>query len=302
MDYIQRANRHQTLLFPATLDEYVSPGNPVRFIDAYIESLDLVKPGFTHARLASTGRPPYRPQELLKLFVYGYLHKIRSSRAMERETHRNIELLWLSGKLQPDFKTIADFRKNNTESIKGVCTEFIILCKRLDMFGGELVAIDGSKFEAVNHSSRSYTEAGLKRAVDATNQKLQEWLDQLDQLDRQDATTGDSEETIAEKITQLEARKAELEQLRKQVKESEQPGVSLTDPDSRKMRTGHGGRDVCHNVQIAVDHKHKLIVAHQVSSEQTDLHQLEPMARQAREVLEADRLEVVADGAGDHGK
>lgn len=295
MDYIQGADRHQTLLFPSTLDEYVTPGNPVRFIDAYIESLDLVKLGFTHARLASTGRPPYRPQELLKLYVYGYLHKIRSSRDLERETHRNIELLWLLGKLQPDFKTIADFRRNNTESIKGVCTEFTMLCKRLDMFGGELVAIDGSKFEAVNHSSRSYTEKGLRRALDATDQKLQAWLDQLDQLDREDATTTDSEETIAEKITQLEARKAELEELRKQVKESEQPGVSLTDPDSRKMRTGHGGRDVCHNVQIAVDSKHKLIVAHQVSSEQTDLHQLEPMARQAKEMLEADTLEVIAD-------
>lgn len=179
------------MLFPATLDEYICPEHPVRFIDVYIESLDLVKLGFTHARLASTGRPPYRPQELLKLYVYGYLHKIRSSRALERETHRNIELLWLLGKLQPDFKTIADFRKNNTKAIKGVCAEFIVLCKRLDLFGGELVAIDGSKFEAVNHSSRSYTEKGLRRALDATDQKLQEWLDQLDQLDQEDATTAD---------------------------------------------------------------------------------------------------------------
>src|SRR5690554_4863419 len=152
MDYIQGADRYQIHLFPASLEEYVTPDNPVRFIDAYVESLDVEELGFTHAQLASTGRPPYRPQDLLKLYIYGYLHKIRSSRALGRETHRNIELLWLMGKLQPNFKTIADFRKNNTEPIKAVCTQFIVLCKKMELFGGELVAIDGSKFEAVNHS------------------------------------------------------------------------------------------------------------------------------------------------------
>lgn len=295
MDYIQGADRHQTLLFPETLDEYVGSDNPVRFIDLYVEGLDLVTLGFTHARLASTGRPPYRPQDLLKLYIYGYLHKIRSSRALERETHRNIELLWLLGKLQPDFKTVADFRKNNTEALKAVCSEFILLCKRLDLFGGELVAIDGSKFEAVNHSARSYTRKGVEQALMATDEQLQEWLEQLDQADRQEYSGGPSAQAIAEKITQLEAHRAELTQLRERMEDCEQTGGALTDPDSRKMRTGHGGHDVCYNVQIAVDSKHKLIVAHQVSSEHTDLHQLLPMALQAKHVLQADALEVTAD-------
>jgi|AntRauTorckE6833_2_1112554.scaffolds.fasta_scaffold00149_21 transposase len=294
MDYIQGADRHQTLLFPASLEEYVSPDNPVRFVDAYVESLDVLKLGFTHARLASTGRPPYRPQDLLKLYVYGYLHRIRSSRALEQETHRNIELLWLLGKLQPDFKTIADFRTNNTEALKGVCTEFILLCNRMDLFGGELVAIDGSKFEAVNHSGRSYTRKGLKQALAATEQQLQEWLERLDQADHEDPS-GSSRQDLSEKIAQLDTYRGKLEELGQRMEDSESPGGSLTDPDSRKMRTGHGGRDVCYNVQIAVESTHKLIVAHGVSSEATDLHQLLPMARQAKTVLEADTLEVLAD-------
>ena len=294
MDYIQGANRHQTVLFPPTLDEYVSADNPVRCIDLYVDRLDLAKLGFTHARLGSTGRPPYRPQDLLKLYIYGYLHKIRSSRALERETHRNIELMWLVGKLQPDFKTIADFRKNNTDPLKGVCGEFSMVCKRLGLFGGELVAIDGSKFEAVNHSGRSYTRKGLEQSLAATEKELQGWLEQLDQADRQD-DSGPSAGDIVENITQLEAARAELNHLRERMVESGQPGASLTDPDSRTMQTAHGGRDVCYNVQIAVDSKHKLIVAHQVSSEHTDLQQLAPMARQAKSVLEVQTLEVVAD-------
>jgi transposase len=294
MDYIQGADRHQTHLLPASLEEYVTPDNPVRFIDAYVESLDVEELGFTHARLASTGRPPYRPQDLLKLYIYGYLHTIRSSRALERESHRNIELLWLLGKLHPDFKTIADFRSNNTESIKAVCAEFIVLCKQMKLFGGELVAIDGSKFEAVNHSSASYTRKGLEQALVATGQQLHQWMQQLDASDRKEPGR-EPEESLEQKITQMEAYRANLRQLAKHVEDSDQPGVSLTDPDSRKMRTGHGGRDVCYNVQIAVDSKHKLIVAHDVSSEQTDLHQLAPMAKQAKAMLAVESLEVTAD-------
>jgi len=294
MSYIQGADRSQAILFPETLDTYVNSENPVRFIDAYVESLDMVQLGFTHARPAPTGRPPYRPQDLLKLYVYGYLHKIRSSRALERETHRNMELLWLLGKLQPDFKTIADFRKNNTESLTAVCSEFIVLCKRLRMFGGELVGIDGSKFEAVNHSSRSYTRGKLQRQLAEAEQQMQEWLSFLEQSDSQEQP-GVSEPSLQQKIAQLEKHKAQLEGLRTHLEDSGESGVSLTDSDSRIMRTGHNGRDVCYNVQIAVDSKHKLIVAHQVSTQQNDLHQLLPMARQAKAVLEAESLEVVAD-------
>lgn len=294
MDYIQGADRHQTHLFPASLEEYVTPDNPVRFIDLYVESLDMNQLGFTHARLASTGRPPYRPQDLLKLYIYGYLHRIRSSRGLERETHRNIELLWLLGKLQPDFKTIADFRKNNSEPLKNVCAEFVLLCKNMDLFGGELVAIDGSKFEAVNHSGRSYTRKGLQQAIITIGEQLQGWLEQLDQADGQEGRE-ESSESIQQKIAQLQARRAELEALREQIEQAGQTGGSLTDPDSRKMRTGHGGHDVCYNVQIATDSKHKLIVAHGVSNDQNDVHQLLPMARQAKAILAVETLEVTAD-------
>lgn len=294
MNYITGADRHQSTLLPPTLDEYVHPENPVRFIDAYIESLDMITLGFTRAKLCSTGRPPYRPQDLLKLYVYGYLHKIRSSRMLERETHRNIELMWLLARLQPDFKTIADFRKNNTKALKGVCAEFVLLCKGMNLFGGELVAIDGSKFEAVNHSGRSYTRKGLRQALAATEQHLQQWLGQLDQADGQE-NTEESPESIHQKIAQLEARRAELEALHEQVEEQGQTGGSLTDPDSRKMRTGHGGHDVCYNVQIAVDSKYKLIIAHAVTNDQNDAHQLLPMARQAKTALGVQAVEVTAD-------
>lgn len=294
MDYIQGSDRHQTHLFPASLEEYVSSNNPVRFIDAYVELLDMEKLGFTHARLASTGRPPYRPQDLLKLYIYGYLHRIRSSRALERETHRNIELLWLLGKLQPDFKTIADFRKNNSEPLKNVCVEFVLLCKNMELFGGELVAIDGSKFEAVNHSSASFTRKGLRQALAATARQLQEWLEQLDQGDHDDSS-GPSGQDLSQKIAGLQTWRSKLEALDRLLEESGETGGSISDPDSRKMRTGHGGRDVCYNVQIAVDSAHKLIIAHRVSSEATDLHQLLPMAREAKAVLAVEALEVVAD-------
>lgn len=294
MNYITGEDRHQSTLLPPTLDEYVHPDNPVRFIDVYIEGLDMCKLDFTHARLSRTGRPPYRPQDMLKLYVYGYLHKVRSSRALERETHRNIELMWLLGRLQPDFKTIADFRKNNTEALKGVCGEFIVLCKRMNLFGEALVAIDGSKFEAVNHSSASFTRKGLDQALAATGQQLQEWLEQLDQAD-QDNLIGPSGQDLSQKIAELETYRGKLEALDQQIEDSGQTGGSLTDPDSRKMCTGHGGRDVCYNVQIATDSKHKLIVAFDVNSEHTDLHQLLPMAQQAKHMLGVDAVEVTAD-------
>lgn len=202
--------------------------------------------------------------------------------------------MWLLGKLQPDFKTIADFRKNNTEPIKAVCTEFIVLCKQMQLFGGELVAIDESKFEAVNHSSRSYTRKGLQQALAATGKQLQEWLERLDTTDRKEQG-GELKESLGQKIAQLETYRNKLEQLGERMEDCEQTGGSLTDPDSRKMRTGHGGSDVCYNVQIAVDSKHKLIVAHDVNSEHTDLHQLLPMARQAKQMLGVDSVEVTAD-------
>lgn len=293
MNYIQGLDRKQTLLFPQTLDEYVTQENPVRFIDAYVEQLDMLALAFTHAQLAATGRSPYRPQDMLKLYLYGYLNKIRGTRPLEEETYRNVELMWLLGKLHPDFKTIADFRKNNTDAIKSVCKEFTLLCKQLKLFDGELVGIDGSKFEAVNHSGRSFTGKGLASEIAAAEQQVQAWLEELDQADQStpEAPAG----ALAEKIAALQAEKEHLGRLREELDASGETGISLTDPDSRKMRTGHGGHDVCYNVQIAVDSKHKLILAHQVSNEQNDLHQLLPMAEQAKAVLGVESLEVTAD-------
>lgn len=290
MDFIRPANREQATLFPEVLDDYIDPDHPVRFIDAYVDALDLKQLGFTHTQLATTGRPPYRAQELLKLYVYGYLHGLRSSRGLQREARRNVELMWLLGKLQPDFKTIANFRKDNTKALQAACAEFIALCKRMEVFGGQLIAIDGSKFDAVNHSSRSYSREGLEQALTAINEQLAEWLQELDQADREEPAS-DDKESMRQKIAALQAQKQQLETLG----EGEQPGGSLTDPDARLMRTGHGGRDVCYNVQIAVDSKHKLIVAHQVSNEHTDLHQLLPMTLRAKAALGVDTIEVVAD-------
>jgi transposase len=294
MDYLRPANRKQSTLFPEVLDDYIDANHPVRFIDAYIESLDLFELGFTHTQLATTGRPPYRAQELLKLYVYGYLHGLRSSRALEHETQRNVELMWLLGKLQPDFKTIANFRKDNTKPLQAVCTDFLVLCKRMGVFGGQLIAIDGSKFEAVNHSSRSYSQKGIELAIAELNEQLRRWLEHMNRADREEIAE-QSGQSMSEKISALQAQKAELQALRDRMRDDELPGGSLTDPDSRTMRTGHKGRDVCYNVQIAVDSKHKLIVAHQVTSEHTDLHQLLPMTRQAKEMLGAESVEVVAD-------
>ena len=176
MEHNRGKDRRQSVLFPEIVDEYVSAENPVRFIEAYVESLDLLGLGFEHARVAETGRPPYHPGDMLKLYVYGYLNRTRSSRELEKATHRNVEVMWLLGKLQPDFKTIADFRKDNTEALKRVCREFTLLCKKLNLFGGELVAIDGSKFSAVNHNSRTYTKKKLQQLMKEIDEKIEAYF------------------------------------------------------------------------------------------------------------------------------
>jgi len=296
MSYKQGIDRTQSTLFPVLVDDYVSADNPVRFIDAYVESLDMVKLGFTHAIAASTGCPPYAPSDVLKLYVYGYLNRTRSSRLLEQLTHRNIEVMWLLRKLQPDFKTIADFRKDNTEALKKVCREFTLLCKKLNLFGGELVAIDGSKFSAVNHDSRTFTTKKLQRLIKEIDEKIETYFNRLDGADTvEDAATIGETRSLHEHIAHLQTHKAELETLQKNLSESGEVQISLTDPDSRLMTTGKHGNDVCYNGQIAVDAKHKLIVAHDLTNEANDLHQLAPIAQAAKEVLEVEHLDVTAD-------
>ena len=282
MGYIAGLAREQLLLFPESLDDYIAADNPVRFIDAWVDSLDLAALGLAQTRPAETGRPGYDPRVLLKLYLYGYLNRTRSSRKLEQECQRNVEVMWLMGKLKPDFKTIADFRKDNAQGIKKVCREFTLWCKRLELFGGELVAIDGSKFGAVNSSKRNFTEKKLRRMLKEIDGKIDQYLKALD---RQDQQGGErrvlSPEQLKNKIEQYQQRRAQYEQIKSNLEQSEESQISLTDPESRAMRVGHGV-EVSYNVQIVVDHKHKLVVEHEVTNEVTDQGQLSTMAKRLK--------------------
>jgi transposase len=295
LGYISGMNREQVLLFPESVDEYIEENNPVRFIDAYVDSLDLTTLGFTHAIPKETGPPGYTPADILKLYIYGYLHKIRSSRKLEQETHRNVELMWLLRKLTPDFKTIADFRKDNAGALKEVCREFTLLCKKLDLFGRELIAIDGSKFKAVNSKDRNFTESKLKQLLKHINEKIDTYLKELDQQDTLESSVRTpTADELKGKIAQLQSRRQHYEDLLQQLDGSGASQISLTDPDSRSMKTKHG-TDVCYNVQVAVDHQHKLIVEHEVTNDVTDQDQLAAMATRAKDTLDTDRVDALAD-------
>jgi transposase len=295
MSFIEGCDRRQPVLFPEVLDDYVGEENPVRFIDAFVGSLDLEALGFLRAVPAETGRPGYDPRDLMALYVYGYLYGIRSSRKLERETHRNVELMWLVGRLRPDFKTIADFRRDNKGALRQACRQFTLLCKRLDLFGAELVAIDGSKFRAVNSRDRSFPRAKLTELIASIDRRIESYLDQLDQQDETERPSDSGEGAkIVERIARLKEKSDECRAMLEQMDRSGQNEVSLTDPDSRRMPTG-GVTDVCYNVQIAVDDKHDMIVADDVINTPSDRQSLAPMACQAQEVLGGGQLSVVAD-------
>jgi transposase len=242
LSFIQGTPRSDVLLFPEAIDDYVSEDNPVRFIEAFVEGLDLHQLGFTRSTPAHTGRPAYAPADLLKLYIYGYLNRTRSSRLLERESHRNLELIWLLRKLTPDFKTIADFRKDNVEAIKRVCREFTLLCKRLELFGGELLAIDGSKFKAQNSKRRNFTSEKLEKTIKEIDAKIESYLNQLDEADEEEAEVKapTTAQQLKEKIEQLRQRKENYEQIQQQLNESGQSQISLTDPDSRAMKVSQG--------------------------------------------------------------
>jgi transposase/macrodomain Ter protein organizer (MatP/YcbG family) len=297
MGFVQGVHRDQLVMFPESLDEYVGDDNPVRFIDAFVDSVDLRALGFKRAVPAETGRPPYDPGVLLKLYVYGYLNRVRSSRKLEREAQRNVELMWLLGKLTPDFKTIADFRRDNGQPIRAVYREFTQVCRGLGLYGGELVAIDGSKFKAVNGRDRNFTKGKVDRLNKRADKKIERYLQELDEADEeeQDSEKPTAEE-LREKIEWLKGRKKVYAEVQRQMEESGESQVSLTDPDARSMKLGYSrGTDVAYNVQISVDAKHKLIVDHEVTNECNDQRQLSTMAVRAKEVLEVKSLEVVAD-------
>lgn len=294
--YITGPDRSQSIMFPELVDEYVSEDNSVRFIDAYVDNLNLFDLGFTHSIPKLTGRPSYAPSDLLKLYIYGYLKKTRSSRQLAQLTQLNVEVFWLLKKLQPDFRTISDFRKENTEGLKRVCKEFTLLCKKLNLFGGELIAIDGSKFSAVNHNSKTVSKKEISELIQQIDKNIEE---HFLNIEKQDAIEQSIEQTSAEElqeaISKLKKHRENLSKLETSLEESGETQVSRTDPDCRKMRTGNQGIDMSYNVQIAVDSKHKLIVAHDVTSDTNDLNQLVPMAKQAKETLELDELDVTAD-------
>jgi|SaaInlV_200m_DNA_2_1039689.scaffolds.fasta_scaffold04717_4 transposase len=290
--FIEGVARIQATLFPELLDDYISEENPVRVIDAFIDNLDLAKLEFKTIS-AKTGRPGYHPSTMLKLFIYGYLNRIQSSRRLERESGRNVELMWLLGRLSPDFKTIADFRKDNGKGIKNTCRTFIGICRQLNMFTDAIVAIDGSKFKAVNSKDNNYTPKKLQFHIERVEKHIDEYLKQMDATDCEENKTTD-DKPIEEKITELKLKLAELKALEVKVNDDPDKQISTTDPDSRLMKTQGMTRAVCYNVQTAVDTKNHLIVAHEVTNTQ-DRGQLCHIGKQTQTALENKGVTVIAD-------
>src|SRR6266699_3243555 len=271
--FVEGIDRSQSSLFPAQLEDYVAEDNLVRAVDAFVDGLDLGKLGFGRFAPLERGRPCYHPATMLKLYIYGYLNRVPSSRRLERECQRNIEMIWLTGQLAPDFKTIADFRKDNGKAIREVCREFVALCRKLDLLSVASVAIDGSKFKAVNARDKNFTEAKMKRRLERIDESIARYLSQLETADRH----GDAvpEAKVARLKSKIEKLKEEIvDAINAEMMRSEDRQISLTDPDARSMATS--GKDtgiVGYNVQIAVDTQHYLIVAHEVTSDGTDRHQ-----------------------------
>jgi transposase len=290
--FIKGQDRSQGTLFPERLDDYVEEENPVRVIDVFVDDLDISGLGFK-AEPAATGRPGYHPKTMLKLYVYGYLNRVQSSRRLEVEAQRNIELMWLTGRLAPDFKSIADFRKDNPEAIRLVCREFVMLCKKLNLLSEKLVAIDGSKFKAVNSRDKNFTRAKMKRRLRDVESAIERYLAQLDETDQTEPAPDDAR-TLQDKVAKLREEMARLKKLEVRMLEAPDQQLSLTDPDARSMNS-RGTGVVGYNVQSAVDAKHHLIVAHEVSKVGSDRQQLSKMAKQAQAILGMKTLTVVAD-------
>jgi transposase len=302
--YVTGSDRGQELVLPERLDEYVDEDNEVRFIDAFVDTLDLSELSFTHSKPNDEGRPSYNPRDLLKLYVWGYLNQVRSSRKLERECHRNLELLWLMRKLAPDFWTISEFRKQNVDRIKGVFREFVSFLQDVDLVEAKLASIDGSKMKAVNARKRNFTKAYLESKLKRIEERVERYMKELEQNDDEvDHARDDGEERglikkrndyLRAKLERLKKSKKELEQVREALKKSGKNEISLTDPDSRSMMN-NGKMEVCYNAELTVDKKAHIIVDYDVTNEANDEKQLAPMAKSAKEILGVDELEVVAD-------
>src|SRR6202048_2938438 len=296
--FVEEADRGQCTLLPECLDDFIDESNPVRVIDVFVDALDLAEMSFEGVEPAATGRPSYHPSVLLKLYIYGYLNRVQSSRRLEREAGRNVEVMWLTGRLVPDHKTIADFRKDSGPAIRKVCARFVALCRKLGLLASASVAIDGSKFKAVNNRDKNFTRAKMERRLHPIGESVARYLSQLDTADRQEPSEALAAKTahLKEKLAKLASEQQRLKAIEKRMLAGPDQQISLTDPDSRSMATsGRGSGVVGYNVQIAVDTQHHLIVAHEVTNTGSDRSQLAKIASQTKEVLDADHLDVVAD-------
>jgi transposase len=296
MTHIAGFERDQLLLLPEAVDDYVGSDNRVRFIDAFVDGLDLAAAGFARVEAKTTGRPGYAPDDLLKLYIYGYLNRVRSSRRLEAECHRNIEVIWLLRTLKPDFKTIADFRRDNRAAFRAVFRQFVLLCRRLDLYGRELLAVDGTRIKAVNNKDRNFTRSSLRTFIRAADERLEDYLKRLDEGDVDDGATSGGARTkdLAEKIGALREKRGRYSAMLAQLERTGEDQISLTDPDSRAM-AAHTKVGVGYNIQIAVDAKHKLIVEQAVTNQVVDMGLLKETAEPAREILGVETIDVVAD-------
>jgi transposase len=296
--FVEGVDRGQSTLFPECLDDWIDEDNPVRVIDAFVDRLDLAELGFEGVEPAETGRPAYHPSVLLKLYVYGYLNRVQSSRRLEREAGRNVEVMWLLGRLVPDHKTVADFRKDSGRAIRKVCARFVELCREMGLLVKASVAIDGSKFKAVNNRDRNYTRAKVERRRAQLEESVTRYLSQLDTADRQEPSEALAAKTtrLKEKLAKLGEEMRRLEGLEVRMLAAPDQQISLTDPDSRSMATsGRGSGVVGYNVQVAVDTEHHLIVTHEVTNVGSDRSQLAHVAKETKATLQTDTLEAVAD-------
>jgi transposase len=295
--FVEGEDRRQGVLLPEYLDDYVSEENPVRVIDVFVDELDLGALGFEGVVPEATGRPGYHPGVLLKIYVYGYINQVASSRRLEREAQRNVEMMWLTGRLAPDFKTIADFRKDNGPAIRAACRQFIVLCRKLDLFAHAVAAIDGSKFKAVNATDKTFTRASIQRRMEQVEASIERYMAALETADGQEGELVQARSVrLKEKIASLRDQMRAFRALETQVHAAPDRQISLTDPDARAMGTsGKGTAVVGYNVQTAVDARHHLIVAHEVTNHGSDRAQLSNMAGQAKAAMGVEALDVLAD-------
>lgn len=295
MKYVEGQDREQMTLLPDCIEDYIGEDNPVRVIDAFVNGLDLEKLGIKRATLNETGRPPYDPHDLLKLYVYGYFNRIRSSRRLMTECTRNVELFYLLGKLAPDFRTISDFRKDNAKALKNVFRAFVKLCMKLGLYQKELLAVDGSKFRAVNSKDNCYNAEILQKKLARIDEHIAEYLKQMDKNDASEPDVKKlTSEQIKEAVRELSQRKGMYQEYLRELEESGETQLLLTDPEARRMHSKDGFH-CCYNVQTAVDGGSHLIAEYEVTNHNTDQGLLKEVAENAKEVLETETIETVAD-------